>query len=225
MVSFSSLLNIWFLKKNYDFLVFYAEYTLILTSLFRQTIDVQYIMFLSDWCLKNYGQYWSVYVSNFSVALSIIYKFLEDLHISQEVFSRPSQYHAMHSIRTDCGLLNILKNIHWFLTLYQNSNIISYCSSSYNRGDLYQIVHLKNWVGVHFTNWHLTLGSWWSWSFLACINFLEMKSSVYEDVGKYSNFNAKFGDFFFSIIFWRTKYYVYNFKFNLMGNLLTIHPS
>lgn len=86
--------------------------------MFRQTIDVQYIMFLSDWCLKNYGQYWSVYVSNFSVALSIIYKFLEDLHISQEVFSRPSQYHAMHSILTDCGLLYILKNIHWFLTLY-----------------------------------------------------------------------------------------------------------
>lgn len=109
MVSFSSLLNIWFFKKNYDFLVFYAEYTLILTSLFRQTIDVQYIMFLSDWCLKNYGQYWSVYVSNFSVALSIIYKFLEDLYISQEVFSRPSQYHAMHSILTDCGLLNIFK--------------------------------------------------------------------------------------------------------------------
>lgn len=98
-----------FFKKNYDFLVFYAEYTLILTSLFRQTIDVQYIMFLSDWCLKNYGQYWSVYVSNFSVALSIIYKFLEDLHISQEVFSRPSQYHAMHSILIDCGLLNIFK--------------------------------------------------------------------------------------------------------------------
>lgn len=94
-----------------------------------------------------------------------------------------------------------------------------------HRGDLYQIVHLKNWVGVHFTNWHLTLGSWWSWSFLACINFLEMKSSVYEDVGKYSNFNAKFGDFFFSIIFWRTKYYVYNFKFDLMGNLLTINSS
>lgn len=109
MVSFSSLLNIWFFKKNYDFLVFYAEYTLILTSLFRQTIDVQYIMFLSDWCLKNYGQYWSVYVSNFSVALSIIHKFLEDLHISQEVFSRPSQYHAMHSILIDCGLLNIFK--------------------------------------------------------------------------------------------------------------------
>lgn len=109
MASFSSLLNIWFFKKNYDFLVFYAEYTLILTSLFRQTIDVQYIMFLSDWCLKNYGQYWSVYVSNFSVALSIIYKFLEDLHISQEVFSRPSQYHAMHSILIDCGLLNIFK--------------------------------------------------------------------------------------------------------------------
>lgn len=120
-----------FLKKNYDFLVFYAEYTLILTSLLRQTIDVQYIIFLSDWCLKNYGQYWSVYVSNFSVALSIIHKFLEDLHISQEVFSRPSQYHAMHSILTDCGLLNIFKNIHWFLTLYQNSNTISYCSSSY----------------------------------------------------------------------------------------------
>lgn len=98
-----------FFKKNYDFLVFYAEYTLILTSLFRQTIDVQYIMFLSDWCLKNYGQYWSVYVSNFSVALSIIHKFLEDLHISQEVFSRPSQYHAMHSILIDCGLLNIFK--------------------------------------------------------------------------------------------------------------------
>lgn len=109
MASFSSLLNIWFFFLNYDFLVFYAEYTLILTSLFRQTIDVQYIIFLSDWCLKNYGQYWSVYVSNFSVALSIIYKFLEDLHISQEVFSRPSQYHAMHSILIDCGLLNIFK--------------------------------------------------------------------------------------------------------------------
>lgn len=64
-----------------------------------------------------------------------------------------------------------------------------------HRGDLYQIVHLKNWVGVHFTNWHLTLGSWWSWSFLACINFLEMKSSVYEDVGKYSISTQNLGIF------------------------------
>lgn len=142
MASSSSLLNIWFFKKNYDFLVFYAEYTLILTSLFRQTIDVQYIMFLSDWCLKNYGQYWSVYVSNFSVALSIIYKFLEDLHISQEVFSRPSQYHAMHSILTDCGLLNIFKkysSISNTLSKFEHNFILQLFL---HRGDLYQIVHL-----------------------------------------------------------------------------------
>lgn len=139
MASFSSLLNIWFFKKNYDFLVFYAEYTLILTSLFRQTIDVQYIMFLSDWCLKNDGQYWSVYVSNFSVALSIIYKFLEDLHISQEVFSRPSQYHAMH---------HWLRSAIYFKKYSLISNTLSKFEHNFilqlflHRGDLYQIVHL-----------------------------------------------------------------------------------